>query len=275
MNNFLQEHIQILKKNFSNAELELRVLLNRSSIKKKDIILCNFDVNHIDKVKFKEAFARRINGEPISKIFNQKSFWKHNFFVTQDVLDPRPETELIIEQILKYYPNKNRPLKILDMCTGSGCLAISLAKEYQKAKITATDLSLKALKIAKFNALNQQCNNQISFYHCDLIEKINTYDIVVSNPPYLSKERYNKTSAAIQLFEPKMALVASKDGFEFYEKILSILNNLLHNHSMVFLEIDFDQAKKIKDILKFNHLKCVKVAKDIQNLDRVLIVKKS
>ena len=222
MNNFLQEHIQILKKNFSNAELELRILLNRSSINKKDIILCNFDINYIDKVKFKEAFARRINGEPISKIFNQKSFWKHNFFVTQDVLDPRPETELIIEQILRYYPNKNRPLKILDMCTGSGCLAISLAKEYQKAKITATDLSFKALKIAKFNALNLQCNNQISFFHCDLIEKINTYDIVVSNPPYLSKERYRKTTSAIQLFEPKIALVASKDGLEFYEKILSI-----------------------------------------------------
>jgi len=275
MNNFLQEHIQILKKKFSNAELELRILLNRSSINKEDIILSNFDINYIDKVKFKKVFTRRINGEPISKIFNQKSFWKHNFFVNQDVLDPRPETELIIEQILKYYPNKNNPLKILDICTGSGCLAISLAKEYRKAKITATDISLKALKIAKLNASNQQCNNQINFFHCDLINKNNIYDIVVSNPPYLSNERYSKTSSEIQLFEPKIALIASKGGLEFYEKILGILNNLINNHSMAFFEIDFDQADKIRDILKFNHLKCAKVVKDIQNLDRVLIVKKS
>ena len=274
MNSFLQNHIKELTF-FSNPELELRILLNKTSLNKKEIIFSNFNVKDIDLKKFNKVFERRIKREPISKIFNEKSFWKYNFFVNQDVLDPRPETELIIEQVLNNYPNKNQQLKILDMCTGSGCLAISLAKEYKKAKIQATDISFKALKIANINANKLDCNSQIVFTQCNVLKKKEIFDIIVSNPPYLSEEEYYKTSAEIRLFEPKIALVANNRGFEFYQKIANILPNIINSESKAFIEIGSSQAKKTINIFKSNNIRCSKVVKDIQNLNRLLILNKS
>ena len=275
MNSFLKNHINELKTNFHNPELELRILLKKTSLNKKDIIFSNFNINDINILEFEKAFKRRMQKEPISKIFNVKSFWKYDFFVTQDVLDPRPETELIIEKILEFFPCKDKPLRILDLCTGSGCLAISLYKEYLNAKVTATDISYKALKIAKINALKLDCINQIDFIQCNLLKKIKTYDIVVSNPPYLSEKEYSKTSSGIQLFEPKIAFIALNDGLEFYERISNILPSILTNNSKAFLEIGSSQAKKIINIFKSNNLNCLKVVKDMQNLNRLLILNKS
>ena len=149
MNNFLQLHLNALSKKFSNPSLELRVLLNKSSINNKDIIFSNFDIKNINLKKFSKALSRRLKREPISKIYNSKNFWKYNFYVNKNVLDPRPETELILEKVLEYFPNKKDNLKILDLCTGSGCLAICLAKEYFNSEITAIDISPKALNVAK------------------------------------------------------------------------------------------------------------------------------
>ena len=275
MNSFLINHINELKNSVSNPELELRILLKKSSINNKDVIFNNFKIEDIDIIEFEKAFKRRMKREPISKIFNEKSFWKYDFFVNHDVFDPRPETELIIEKILEYFPNKDQPLKILDMCTGSGCLAISLSKEYLNAKLTATDISSKALKIAKINANKLDCNDQIEFIQCNLLKTINTYDVVVSNPPYLSEMEYNNTSSEIRLFEPKIALIALKNGLEFYERISDILPSLLTNNARAFLEIGHSQAQKIINIFESKNLNCLKIAKDIQNLDRVLILNKS
>ena len=275
MNDFLLNHLNILKKNFSNPNLELRLMLSNCSKNKKNIFLSNFNINDIDLIKFNKVFQRRLNREPISKIFNRKSFWKYDFFVNKDVLDPRPETELIIEKILDFYPDKTKSLKFLDMCTGSGCIAISLAKEYLKATIDATDISSKALSVAKKNAIKLKCNKQINFIKCDLINKIQVYDVVISNPPYLSNLEYKKVSNDIQLFEPKKALVAAKRGFYFYYEIAKILPNLLESQSMAFLEIGSKQGKKVKDIFSVTNLYSLKIAKDIQNLDRLIIIKKS
>ena len=275
MNDFLLNHLNILKKNFSNPNLELRLMLSNCSKNKKNIFLSNFNINDIDLIKFNKVFQRRLNREPISKIFNRKSFWKYDFFVNEDVLDPRPETELIIEKILDFYPDKTKSLKFLDMCTGSGCIAISLAKEYLKATIDATDISSKALSVAKKNAIKLKCNKQINFIKCDLINKIQVYDVVISNPPYLSNLEYKKVSNDIQLFEPKKALVAAKRGFYFYYEIAKILPNLLESQSMAFLEISSKQGKKVKDIFSVTNLYSLKIAKDIQNLDRLIIIKKS
>jgi len=275
MNDFLKNHLNILKKNFLNPDLELRIMLSNCSIKKKKIFLSNFNIDDINLIKFNKAFQRRLNREPISKIFNKKSFWKYDFFVNKDVLDPRPETELIIEKILDFYPDKTKSLKFLDMCTGSGCIAISLAKEYLKATIDATDISFEALKVAKKNATKLNCSKQINFIKCNLVNKIQAYDIVISNPPYLSNLEYKKTAHEIQLFEPKKALVAAKEGFYFYHKIANILPNLLENKCMGFLEIGSKQAEKVKDIFSAGNFYSLRIAKDIHNLDRLLIIKKS
>ena len=274
MSDFLKVHFNILKKNFSNPEIELRALLNQTSIKKKEIIFSNFNITDINLKKFNSSFKRRINREPVSKIFNNKSFWKYNFFVDNNVLDPRPESELLIEKILEYYPDKKKSLRIVDLCTGSGCLAISLAKEYKNAKIIATDISCKALTIAKINAKKLKCSNRIKFIKCDLIKKREIYDIVLSNPPYLSASEYKKTSSEMQLFEPKLAFIAKKKGFEFYEKISRILPEILNANSKAFIEIGAKQSNKVLKIFKYNKIQYLEVAKDLQNIDRVLVLNK-
>ena len=275
MNSFLNKYYETLKKNFPNPDIELRILLNKSSITKKEIILSNFKITDINPIFFDKVFERRLNKEPISKITNSKNFWKYNFFVNEDVLDPRPETELIIESILKIYPNKKKKLKILDICTGSGCLAISLSKEYLNSKITATDISLKAIKIAKKNAMQLECIKNIQFINCDLLKTIEKYDIIVSNPPYLSMTEYDNCSLEIKNYEPSIAFLASEGGYEFYHKISKFLPKLLNKNSKVFLEIGSSQAKKTIKIFKSNKISCLKVVNDLQNLNRVLILNKS
>jgi len=274
MNSFLQNHFIQLNDSFNDPELELRILLKKSSINKKDIIFSNFKIENIDILKFKEAFKRRINREPISKIYNEKSFWKYDFFVNTHVLDPRPETELIIEKVIEYFPNENQKLKILDICTGSGCLGISLAKQYKNSIITATDISSTALKVARLNTKNLNCDN-IKFYNCNLINKIDEYDIVVSNPPYLTEKEYYKTSKEIQLFEPKIALIGGFDGLKFYRNIAAFLPKILKVKSLAFLEIGNKQKNQVIKIFKNKKIKCQKIVKDIQNFNRLLVLKKN
>ena len=130
MNNFIKNHFDILEKNnFSYTEIELRTLLNKTSKSKKEIIFSNFKIKQIKLDLFNIAFERRLNKEPLAKIFNEKEFWNYNFFVNKDVLDPRPETEFIIETFEKYFTNKKQKFNIIDLGTGSGCIAISIAKE--------------------------------------------------------------------------------------------------------------------------------------------------
>ena len=274
MNDFLNLHLKKLSNHFDYPELELRVLLNKSSIIDKEIFFSNFAIKQIDIQIFKESFDRRLKKEPISKIFNSKEFWKYNFYVNKFVLDPRPETEFIIEKVLNYFPNKKKKLKILDLCTGSGCIAISLAKEYLNAKVTATDISSKALKVAKINSQKIYCNN-IKFIQCDLLDKISKYDIVVSNPPYLSKNDYENISDEIKLFEPKIALFAKSNGYEFYNRLANLLPKIISNKSMVFIEIGHSQAEKCIKIFESSKLKCLEIIKDYQNLDRGIILNKT
>ena len=195
MNNFIQNHLEKLElNNFSYPEVELRALLNKSSKSKKEIIFSNFNINQINYYLFKKAFARRLQNEPIAKIFNQKNFWKYCFYTNKDVIDPRPETELIIETVQKYFVNYKQSLKIIDMGTGSGCLAISLAKEYINSKVTATDISQKSLKVAKRNSIKFNTFDQIKFICCDWVNTEEIFDIVVCNPPYLTQDEYNNTN---------------------------------------------------------------------------------
>ena len=275
MNSFILDSLNKLKFFCLNPELDLRIMLNKCSLKDREIILSNFDSEDIDMKKFKKYFQRRINNEPISKILESKDFWKYNFYVNSDVLDPRPETELILEKILELFPLKTKKLYILDMCTGSGCIAISLAKEYPNAEIIATDLSLKAIKVAKINAKKLNCLDRINFINCDLINKIDTFDIVVCNPPYLSETEYSKTSLEIQCFEPKIALVGLKNGYEFYYRLSKILPKILHKKSLALIEIGSLQAEKTIGIFKSNKINIIKLVKDIQDLDRLLILNKT
>ena len=160
MNDFIISSLEKLKKkNIPNAEIDLRVLLNYSKYSKNEIILSNFDLDQINIDLFNKVLNRRLSNEPISKIINKKNFWKDEFYVNEFVLDPRPETERIIEESIKLIKNKNSNIKILDIGTGSGALAISLAREFINAKIMAIDISEEAIKVANENINNKNVRN--------------------------------------------------------------------------------------------------------------------
>ena len=249
-------------------------MLNYCSLNNEEIFLNNFDINKINFDKFESAFCNRIRNKPISKIFNKKEFWSLSFYVNDNVLDPRPESEFLIEAIKFYFTNLKTNIKICDLGTGSGCLAITLAKIYKNSQIVATDISKDAIRIAKKNAKDHSVENQIKFINCNWILKKDKYDFIVSNPPYLSYSQYEKCKTSVKNFEPKIALLGGPDGLKSYREILAIANSILYKDSLLFIEIGKNQKNNILDILKYRKLKIIKIIKDYQLIDRILVIKK-
>ena len=272
MNDLIKESLKKLKqKNINNPELDLRVLLKHSSKKKNnEIILSNLKLENIDIVKFKTYLQKRINRQPIAKIINKKSFWKNNFYVNNSVLDPRPETELIIEEVLNIYKNKNLKLKILDIGTGSGCIAISLAKEFKNASIIAIDISQKALEVAEKNLKIHDCNNQIKLKMTDF-EKINSkFDLIVSNPPYLTNDEFNNADPEVKNYEPKLALVGGDDGLKFFREYSNKILSLMNKKANFVCEIGINQRLNCEEIFKNSGLYLNKIIMDLQGIERIL-----
>ena len=275
MSNFIKNCLeQLNKKNFQYPDVEMRSLLNKTSKTKEEIIFSNFNENQINMKMFKKAFRRRLNFEPLAKIFNEKYFWKNKFYVNNDVLDPRPETELIIESVKKYIENKNKKINILDLGTGSGCLAISLAQEYLNSKIVATDISIKALKVAIKNSKLLTKSKQIEFIHCNWIKDVNFFDVIVANPPYLNRDQYNNLPNEILSYEPKIALYAGKDGLFCYRKIANILKMISKSNTLIFIEIGHSQKNQCINLFREFGMNCIEIIKDYQNYDRILVLKK-
>ena len=246
MNDFIKNHLGILKKNnFLYPEIELRTLLNKTSKSKSKVIFSNFEIKQIKLDLFNIAFERRLKKEPIAKIFNEKEFWNCNFFVNNDVLDPRPETEFIIEAFKKYFIDKKQKLNIIDIGTGSGCIAISLAKEYVNSIITANDISESALNVAKRNAKKYNIGNQIKFLCSDWIDIYKVYDVIVSNPPYLTVSEYKNISKEIKDYEPKIALLGGRDGLSCYRKLANKFPKITHLNSLCFVEIGHKKKNTI------------------------------
>ena len=275
MNNLIKLSLKKLKiHNIPNPDLDLRILLNYSSKSKKEIFLSNFNDIDIDLHKFHIILNRRLNFEPISKIINRKNFWKYDFYVDHHVLDPRPETELIIEESLKLLTKKNKKINILDLGTGSGCLAVCLAKEFINSRITAIDISPQAMKVASKNFNTHKCKNRINKRICS-VESVNKkFDLIVSNPPYLSKNDYQKTSEEIKNYEPKKAFCGGNDGLFFYKKFAKKLPKLMKDNSYLILEIGEKQALNCIKFFDNSGLNFVKKVKDLQKKDRILIFSK-
>ena len=276
MNDFIKNHLEILKKNnFLYPEIELRTLLNKTSKSKREVIFSNFEIKQIKLDLFNIAFERRLKKEPIAKIFNEKEFWNYNFFVNNDVLDPRPETEFIIEAFKKYFIDKKQKLNIIDIGTGSGCIAISLAKEYVNSIITANDISESALNVAKRNAKKYKIGNQIKFLCSDWIDIYKVYDVIVSNPPYLTVSEYKNISKEIKDYEPKIALLGGEDGLSCYKKLANKFPKITHLNSLCFVEIGHKQKKESIRIFEESGMNCVDIIVDYQNYERILVLKKN
>ena len=271
MNNLVYLSLQKLRdKKIYNPELDLRILLNHSSKIKKQIFLNNLNINDIDIDYFNSLLQKRLNYEPISKIIKKKNFWKYDFFVNSNVLDPRPETELIIEEVLSNIKDRKKQYKILDIGTGSGCLAICLAKELTNSKITAIDISKRAINVAKKNIKLKKLEHQIDLKLIDINKIKDRYDIIVSNPPYLTECEYEKAQKEIKNFEPKVALVGGADGLQIYRILSKKIDYIMTNNSYFVCEIGKGQLDSIKDIFQNTNLVLKKISKDLNKIDRTL-----
>ena len=271
MNNLVYLSLQKLRdKKIYNPELDLRILLNHSSKIKKQIFLNNLNINDIDIDYFNSLLQKRLNYEPISKIIKKKNFWKYDFFVNSNVLDPRPETELIIEEVLSNIKDRKKQYKILDIGTGSGCLAICLAKELTNSKITAIDISKTAINVAKKNIKLKKLEHQIDLRLIDINKIKDKYDIIVSNPPYLTECEYEKAQEEIKNFEPKVALVGGLDGLQIYRILSKKIDYIMTNNSYFVCEIGKGQLDSIKDIFQNTNLVLKKISKDLNKIDRTL-----
>ena len=278
MNDLISSSLLKLKeKNIPNAEIDIRILLNYCKLpkySKKEIILSNFDLDQINIKLFNKVLNRRLANEPISKIINKKNFWKDEFYVNEFVLDPRPETEGIVEESLKLIKNKQSSIKILDIGTGSGALAISLAREFINSNIMAIDISKEAIKVAKVNINNKKLNNQIQLNQINIDFISEKFDLIVSNPPYLSKKELENTSYEIKNYEPLIALDGGEDGLKFYRDFSKKINKIMNINSHLILEIGEGQFKNCRDIFSLSGLKFHKKTQDLQKKDRILIYSK-
>jgi len=188
--------------------------------------------------QFNSLLERRLKREPLAYILGSKAFWKDEFVVSLDVLVPRPETEHLIEMVLKYYPEQKNTYRIADIGTGSGCIAVTLAKEYLNSEVAACDISDKALKIAEINAGNLNVMSRMSFYQGDLYQALprdSLFDVIVSNPPYVSCEEMNGLEAELS-FEPRFALTDEATGLTLLDRLLQDAHVYLKTGGLLVLE---------------------------------------
>ncbi len=253
-----------------NAELLLAHILK---CKRLDLYL-SYDrplsVEEIDQ--YRNFLKRRGQFEPYQYIVGSMEFYGLEFEVNASVLIPRHETEILVEEIITQYKNSGK-VKILDIGTGSGNIAVSLAHHLNDAKITATDISKKALAVAEKNAIANKIENQICFVENDILKENlseNEFDIIVSNPPYVSEKDFNELRPELRVYEPKNALTDNSDGLIYYREISAKAKSLLKNKGKIYFEIGAGQAEKVKKILEENNFSEIKIKNDYLNIERVI-----
>ena len=272
--NILNEGINILQKNkIANPQLDSEILLS-DSIKrdKKHIILNPKEILNSEQLgKFKSLIERRKKSEPIAYLINKKEFWKDEFFVNKDVLIPRPDSELIIEQVLKIY-SKDVQLQVLDIGTGSGCILLSILKERPNFYGTGIDISKKSINVSKFNAKQLNLMNRVKFFHSSVDNfKIGKYDLIVSNPPYIELLNLKYLEKDVVNFEPKLALSGGFDGFSNIRKVINKTSTLIKKNGKFILEIGFNQKNNVIKILKKEGFYINKAIRDYGKNDRCII----
>lgn len=249
------------------ANLIFRYVLDISPI---DLVLSrDKEISVADISKIDEFVKRRLNNEPLQYILKSQEFMGFNFYVDENVLVPRQDTEILVEHILEHFAGKG--ISAIDFGTGSGCIAISIAKINQKAFVKAVDISEKALEIAKKNAKDNDVLDRVSFEEADIFtyELYGKYDLIVSNPPYIKSKDIMDLQKDVKNFEPTLALDGGETGLIYYERIIKIAPKLLNKDGMIAFEVGFDQAEDVKKLMEKDFYD-IKIIKDLCGVDRVV-----
>jgi len=274
--NAINEAVEILKKNsIASAILEARILISFvTKLSKEDIIFKAPQINlsQEQKEKYFDLIHKRIRRIPLTHLTNNREFFGNNFYVNENVLDPRPDSETLVEMTIKKYQNSSF-LSLCEIGCGSGCLIISLLKHFKDWNGLAIDISKKALEIAQINAENNEVFGRIEFLESNLFKDLKDnqiFDIIISNPPYIPTANIENLQDEVRLYEPRIALDGGLDGLDFYRQIANQSKKFLKSNGNIFLEIGYNQHREVIDIFEKFNFKFIDSAKDLSGIIRVL-----
>mgnify|MGYP001289596645 FL=1 len=263
---------ELKQKKIASFRLDSEILLSKVLNKRREEILINLNQKICAKheSKYSDLIKRRSNNEPVAYICEEKEFWSKNFFVNNNTLIPRPETELMVEKLVKIF--KDKRISILDIGTGSGCILISLLSELKNSKGVGIDISKNAVLIAKKNAKRHKMQHNTNFFNKSLASNfIQKFDLIVSNPPYIMSKDIKNLNDDIKKYEPRIALDGGNDGLDLIKKIIYKTKNILKFKGKLALEIGNEQNKKVSKILEKNNFKIEHAIKDYKDNVRCVI----
>ena len=261
------------EKNIKTPDLDTQILMSKVLKKKKEFIILNLDIEITDKnlEYFNQLVDQRAKGKPIAYLTEKKSFWKYEFTINKEVLIPRPDTEIIVEQVLALTKNKEK-MNLLDVGIGSGCILLSILKDKKSFLGTGIDINNKSLTICRINGHNLDVNNRLKLFKSDIDNfHFRKYDLIISNPPYIKKNKLKYLEKDVIGFEPKQALDGGIDGLSEISKVIERSSELIKKNGLLILEIGFDQKWKVKKILENKGFYIKKIVRDLSNNDRCIV----
>tara|TARA_B100001121_G_scaffold304311_1_gene319613 strand:- start:376 stop:1218 length:843 start_codon:yes stop_codon:yes gene_type:complete len=274
INQAIKEASIILKKNhIKSALLDCEILMSKALNKSRKFIIMNPNekINDYEYKNFKKLISSRSNNKPIAYIIGKKSFWKYNFNVSEKVLIPRPDTEILIEQVLKIY-KKKEGINFLEIGIGSGCIILSILKEKKSFLGRGIDVCKESLNVCRDNANKLDLFNRLKLFKSDIDNfLLGKYDLIISNPPYIKNLDFKNMDDEVVRFEPKIALNGGLDGLSEIRKVIKKSSELIKIHGKLILEIAHDQKNEVKKILRNNNFYINEVVKDFANKDRCII----
>ena len=277
INSAIIQGAKVLKDNFiKNSYLDSEILMTKTIQKDRKYILLNNkkDLDTKDLNTFKELIKKRSIGKPIAYLTNKKFFWKSEFILSDDILIPRPDTELVIEKVLDLTVYKKK-INILEIGVGSGCMLLSILKERKSFYGTGIDISKSCLNISKLNAIKLKVSSKLKLYQSN-VDKFNIgkYDLIISNPPYIKKFELKYLEKDVAKFEPKIALDGGLDGLSAIRKVIKKSSELIKKNGKFVLEIGFDQKNKVISLLKKEGFYINTINKDLAYNDRCIVCTK-
>ena len=265
--------LDLKKKNIRSPLLDSEILMSKVLKLQRSEVILNLDRKLDDKCYelFRTLITSRLKNKPIAFLLGKKSFWKYEFEINDKVLIPRPDTELIIEQVLEIYKNKQN-INFLEIGVGSGCIILSILKEKKSFSGKGVDLSKDSIKICKKNAYKLNVCNRLKLFKSDIDNfNLGKYDLIISNPPYIKNLDLKYLEKDVRKFEPKLALDGGLDGVSEIRKVIKKSSELIKNGGKLILEISYDQTQEVRKLLKKNGFYINSVVKDLAKNDRCII----
>ena len=277
INSAIIQGAKVLRDNLiKNAYLDSEILMTETIKKDRKYILLNSkrDLHKEDLNTFQKLIIKRSSGKPIAYLINKKFFWNSEFFISDGILIPRPDTELVIEKVLDLTAYKKK-LNILEIGVGSGCILLSILKERKSFYGTGIDISKSCLKVSKLNAIKLKVSSKLKLYKSN-VDKFNLgkYDLIISNPPYIKKNYIKYLEKDVAKFEPELALNGGLDGLSAIRKVIKKSSELIKKNGKFVLEIGFDQKNDVTSLLKKEEFYINSISKDLAKNDRCIVCTK-